>query len=47
MLRSSSKFHSMTALHDTTTATVLAHVVLRWEAEFENARRLSNRENGT
>ncbi len=36
----------MTALHDPTTATVLAHAVRRWEAEVENARRLSNRENG-
>lgn len=36
----------MSALHDPTTATVLAHAVRRWEAEVENARRLSNRENG-
>lgn len=31
---------------DPTTTTVLGHSVRRWEAEVENARRLSNRENG-
>ncbi len=31
---------------DPTTATVLDPAVLRWHAEVENARRLSNRENG-
>lgn len=37
---------TLTSTHDPTTATVLAHAVRRWEAEVENASRLSNRENG-
>jgi len=36
----------MTSAHDPTTATVRAHAVRCWEAEVENARRISNRENG-
>lgn len=36
----------MPSTHDPSTAAVLAHAVRNWQAEVENAARLSSRENG-
>lgn len=43
---SSASDPQMTSTHDATTATVLAHAERHWQAEVENAARLSSRENG-